>query len=67
MQDIPRLRPIWLVALLALCGSVNAQIHLASDGNRRAALEEEARIERMVMVPMRMAFDWLQEFTFLRI
>jgi len=53
MQDIPRLRPIWLVALLALCGSVNAQIHLASDGNRRAALEEEARIERMVMVPMR--------------
>lgn len=53
MQDIRRLRPIWLVALLALCGSVNAQIHLVSDGNRRAALEEEARIERMVMVPMR--------------
>lgn len=53
MQDIRRLRPIWLVALLALCGSVSAQIHLVSDDIRRAALEDEARIERMVMVPMR--------------
>lgn len=53
MQDIRRLRPIWLVASLALCGSVSAQIHLVSDDIRRAALEDEARIERTVMAPMR--------------
>ena len=32
---------------------VNAQIHLVTDDTRRAQLEQEARIERMVMVPMR--------------
>ncbi len=39
--------------LIAIFGSANAQIHLVSDEVRRAALEVEARIERMVMVPMR--------------
>jgi putative CocE/NonD family hydrolase len=34
-------------------GAVSAQIHLESDQNRRDALEREARIERMIMVPMR--------------
>ncbi len=37
---------------IAVFGSANAQIHLVSDEIRRAALEVEARIERMVMVPM---------------
>ena len=34
-------------------GAAFAQIHLESDQTRRKALEREARIERMVMVPMR--------------
>ena len=43
-----------LAAAIALaCGAAHAQIHLQSDTIRRAALEEEAQIERMVMVPMR--------------
>ena len=42
-----------LGGLIALCGTASAQIHLVSDEVRRAALREEARIERMVMVPMR--------------
>lgn len=40
-------------AVMLLLGSAQAQIHLVSDDVRRAALEEEAQIERMVMVPMR--------------
>lgn len=42
--------------LVVACGVLDtggAQIHLQTDDVRRAALEEEARIERMVMVPMR--------------
>ena len=41
------------LATLVAAFTVNAQIHLVSDDVRRAALEEEARIERMLMVPMR--------------
>ena len=37
---------------IAVFGSAHAQIHLVSDEVRRAALEGEARIERMIMVPM---------------
>lgn len=40
-----------IVGLFAALAS--AQIHLVSDEVRRAALAEEAHIERMVMVPMR--------------
>ncbi len=40
-------------ATIVAAGSVNAQIHLISDDVRRAALANEAHIERMVMVPMR--------------
>jgi putative CocE/NonD family hydrolase len=42
-----------LGASLTVLASANAQIHLVSDDVRRAALEKEAQIERMVMVPMR--------------
>ncbi len=38
---------------LALSLLASAQIHLLTDKERRAALERESRIERMVMVPMR--------------
>ena len=40
-------------ATILAAGSVNAQIHLVSDKVRRAALANEAHIERMMMVPMR--------------
>ena len=39
--------------LLLIGGTAGAQIHLVSDEVRRAALAQESRIERMVMVPMR--------------
>jgi putative CocE/NonD family hydrolase len=39
--------------MLLFGGVAHSQIHLATDQVRRAALEQEARIERMVMVPMR--------------
>ena len=40
-------------ATILVAASANAQIHLVSDKVRRAALANEAHIERMVMVPMR--------------
>ena len=42
-----------VLAAMLLAPDVFSQIHLVSDNVRRAALEEEARIERMVMAPMR--------------
>ena len=47
------IQPCLLLALFLACAAAGAQIHLATDDVRRAALEDEARIERMVMVPMR--------------
>ncbi|MEM1189713.1 MAG: CocE/NonD family hydrolase [Pseudomonadota bacterium] len=48
------LRLVFLVAIAVLfAGRAAAQIHLVSDEVRRAALADEAHIERMVMVPMR--------------
>ena len=47
-------RRVLMVTLSILAfGSVKAQIHLTPDQVRRDALASEARIERMVMVPMR--------------
>jgi putative CocE/NonD family hydrolase len=46
-------RSIFGLLAVTIVGPVAAQIHLVSDDLRRAALEDEARIERMVMVPMR--------------
>ena len=44
----------WLIGLTVLYAcNAGAQIHLMPDKARREALEKEARIERMVMVPMR--------------
>lgn len=45
-----------VVAMFAVIASIvtaSAQIHLLTDKERRAALERESHIERMVMVPMR--------------
>ncbi|MEE4278425.1 MAG: CocE/NonD family hydrolase [Halieaceae bacterium] len=42
-----------IVFALLLGAAPRAQIHLVSDEVRRAALERESHIERMVMVPMR--------------
>jgi len=50
--DIRAGRMVQLAVLFAICGTATAQIHLVTDDVRRAALQEEARIERMVMVPM---------------
>ena len=44
---------LWLVILLLPPAPAHAQIHLVTDDVRRAALNDEARIERMLMVPMR--------------
>jgi putative CocE/NonD family hydrolase len=46
-------RAVLSLLAIAVLGPAAAQIHLVSDTVRRTALEEEARIERMVMVPMR--------------
>ena len=48
-----RLNVTAAIALLLIASGASAQIHLVSDEVRRAALAEEAHIERMVMVPMR--------------
>ncbi|MGI9202630.1 MAG: CocE/NonD family hydrolase [Woeseiaceae bacterium] len=53
MQKFHGLPVVLLAASLAFAGLANAQIHLQSDKTRRAALEVESKIERMVMVPMR--------------
>jgi putative CocE/NonD family hydrolase len=53
MHELRSVRTVLLGVSLVVFGSVNAQIHLVSDDVRRAALEKEAQIERMVMVPMR--------------
>jgi putative CocE/NonD family hydrolase len=42
-----------LVMAMVWSAAATAQIHLLTDKERRAALEREARIERMLMVPMR--------------
>ncbi|MGI9264772.1 MAG: CocE/NonD family hydrolase [Gammaproteobacteria bacterium] len=42
-----------LAGIVMLVTPALSQIHLVSDNVRRTALEEESRIERMVMVPMR--------------
>jgi putative CocE/NonD family hydrolase len=52
MFGIRNWRAVLLVASFAIFGSAKAQIHLLTDDVRRAALQDEARIERMVMVPM---------------
>ena len=48
-----RILPSVAVVASVLSGTAYGQIHLLSDEVRRDALEREARIERMVMVPMR--------------
>ena len=50
---LPRTAAIGAVIWVCLPSLGAAQIHVMSDVARRAALEDEARIERMVMVPMR--------------
>ncbi len=47
---------VWLVVVCSLFlipGSVTGQIHRVTDEVRRADLESKARVEQMVMVPMR--------------
>ena len=53
MQQTSSRFPLILAAISLLAQGASAQIHLVTDEVRRAELEELARVERMVMVPMR--------------